>query len=142
MKINKTVSLKVIDANRKNAQRNTGPTSIAGKDAVRYNALKHGLLAKRIVLHNEEEEIEFQALMDELDQEFQPKGMLERMLTEENPPELGLQRTLSEKQQQREQERRAWGVWWSGGKGWTSGIRSEAEQFLGNDPPIRDWFET
>ena len=83
MKINKTVSLKVIDANRKNAQRNTGPTSIAGKGAVRYNAVKHGLLAKRIVLHNEEEETEFRTLMDELDQEFQPKGMLERMLTEE-----------------------------------------------------------
>jgi len=42
MKITKTVSQKVIDANRKNAQCNTGPTSSHGKDTVRYNAVKHG----------------------------------------------------------------------------------------------------
>jgi hypothetical protein len=83
MKIKKRVSQKVKDANRRNAQLNTGPASLAGKDAVRYNAMKHGLLAKRIVFRNEEEEAEFQALIDELEQEFRPEGVLERMLAEE-----------------------------------------------------------
>src|SRR5277367_1997921 len=83
MKIKKTVSQKVIDANRRNAQRNTGPTSPAGKRAVRYNAMQHGLLAKRIVFRDEVEEAEFQALMDDLEKEFRPEGVLERMLAEE-----------------------------------------------------------
>jgi len=83
MKINKTVSQKVLDANRKNAKRGPGPASAIGKAAVRYNAVKHGLLAKHIVFRKEEEEVEFQVLVDELEQEFQPEGVLERMLVEE-----------------------------------------------------------
>jgi hypothetical protein len=83
MKIKKTVWEKVIEANRRNSQLNTGPTSLAAKRAVRYNAIKHGLLAKRIVFRNEAEEAEFQALMDDLEKEFRPEGVLERMLAEE-----------------------------------------------------------
>ncbi|MFO0887832.1 MAG: hypothetical protein U0790_01670 [Isosphaeraceae bacterium] len=36
-----------IEANRRNAQRSTGPRTEAGKDKVRLNALKHGLDAAR-----------------------------------------------------------------------------------------------
>jgi hypothetical protein len=83
MRIKKTISQKVIEANRRNAQRSPGPISIKAKDAVRYNAMTHGLLAKRIVFRNEEEEAEFKALTDELEQEFRPEGVLEQMLAEE-----------------------------------------------------------
>lgn len=83
MRIKKTISQKVMDANRRNAQRSPGPASIKAKDAVRYNAMTHGLLAKRIVFRNDEEQAEFKALMDELEQEFRPEGVLEQMLAEE-----------------------------------------------------------
>jgi hypothetical protein len=39
-----------IRANRLNAQRSTGPQTENGKRAVRYNALKHGLLAEASLL--------------------------------------------------------------------------------------------
>lgn len=83
MKIKKTVSEKVITTNHKNAQQSTGPTSPAGKDAVRYNAVKHGLLAKRIIFRNEEEEAEFNLFRDELEQQEKPDSLLESMLVEE-----------------------------------------------------------
>src|SRR6516162_1766714 len=83
MKIEKTVSEKVIAANRANAQKSTGPKTEDAKLAVRLHAVKHGLLAKGIVFRNEEEQTEFQSLLDELEEEFQPEGVVERMLVEE-----------------------------------------------------------
>ncbi len=35
-----------IEANRKNAQKSTGPKSRQGKDTVSQNAVKHGLCAE------------------------------------------------------------------------------------------------
>lgn len=43
MRIKKTVSDKVKEANRKNAQNSTGPSTPAGKFVVSKNAGKHGL---------------------------------------------------------------------------------------------------
>ncbi len=40
-------------SNRRNAQHSTGPRTQPGKDAVRMNALKHGMTAKVAVLPNE-----------------------------------------------------------------------------------------
>src|SRR5207245_1575648 len=45
-----TTSDKQIEANRRNAEKSTGPTSPEGKFAVRLNALKHGLLARETVI--------------------------------------------------------------------------------------------
>ena len=80
MKIKKSVSEKVIAANRINAQQSTGPSNVT---AVRHNAVKHGLLAKQIIFRTEEEKSEFKVFVDALEQEFKPEGMLERMLVEE-----------------------------------------------------------
>ena len=38
-----------IEANRRNAQRNTGPKTDEGKDRVRRNAVKHGMTARTIM---------------------------------------------------------------------------------------------
>jgi hypothetical protein len=46
-------SLKQIEANRLNAQKSTGPRSIAGKAAVRFNALKSGIDAQSQVIPGE-----------------------------------------------------------------------------------------
>jgi hypothetical protein len=83
MRIQKTVSQKVKDANRENARESTGPTSVDGKAAARYNAVTHGLLAKRIILNNEEEKAEFQSLMGELEEKYRPQDIVERTLVEE-----------------------------------------------------------
>ena len=44
-----TVSSKQLEANRKNAQQG-GVKTLEGKAIVKYNALKHGLLAKEVVI--------------------------------------------------------------------------------------------
>jgi hypothetical protein len=39
-----------IDANRRNAEKSTGPVTPAGKDAVRHNAVRHGLRSRSLNL--------------------------------------------------------------------------------------------
>ena len=41
---------KAIEANRRNAQKSSGPRTAKGKEIVKWNAVKHGLLAKEIVI--------------------------------------------------------------------------------------------
>ena len=43
-----------INANRANAQKSTGPRSVEGKSASRFNALKHGIDAASIVIPGED----------------------------------------------------------------------------------------
>ncbi|MFO0954049.1 MAG: hypothetical protein U0835_23420 [Isosphaeraceae bacterium] len=43
-----------IDANRRNARKSTGPRTAAGKEAARFNALKHGARAETAVLPHED----------------------------------------------------------------------------------------
>ena len=50
-----------IDANRRNAQKSTGPTTPEGRAAVRHNALKHGLTAE-ILIPSMEDQPEFDRL--------------------------------------------------------------------------------
>jgi hypothetical protein len=49
-------SEKKAQANRQNALKSTGPKTPEGKDAVRLNAMKHGLLCQEVLLPGEDEE--------------------------------------------------------------------------------------
>jgi hypothetical protein len=42
-------------ANRRNAQKSTGPKTPEGKAVVRLNAMKHGLLSREVLLPDEDE---------------------------------------------------------------------------------------
>src|ERR1035437_8174608 len=57
-------TLRQIEANRRNAQKSTGPTSVTGKAVSSMNSLKTGLHAKSMVLPFENL-AEFQQLIDE-----------------------------------------------------------------------------
>jgi len=78
----KLVSMKQREANRHNAQRSTGPKTVEGKNAIRWNALKHGLLANAVVLP-QEDRAEYERLWAGLAESLQPVGMLEALLVEE-----------------------------------------------------------
>ena len=68
---------KQIEANRRNAQKSTGPKTPEGKAAIRLNALQHGLTARVAVLPFENAE-EFAGLCASLESEWQPQTPTER----------------------------------------------------------------
>lgn len=79
-----TVSSKQLEANRKNAQKG-GVKTPEGKAIVKYNALKHGLLAKEVVIttgDGAESQEEFNTLLEDLKAQLNPMGTLEEMLVE------------------------------------------------------------
>src|SRR5215472_13683497 len=76
------VSSKKVEANRRNAQRSTGPRSEAGKAVSRLNAMKHGLLARGVVIavgDYQEDGEEYAGLLDELTEQLQPEGIIEAL---------------------------------------------------------------
>jgi hypothetical protein len=76
------VSIRKIEANRRNAQHSAGPRTDAGKRASRMNALKHGLLANEVVITRgdyKEDEEAFTELLLELREQFTPVGVAEEL---------------------------------------------------------------
>lgn len=62
-------------ANRKNARKSTGPRTAAGKDAVRHNAVKHGLTARSCLLP-EESVVAYEAFCAQVFAEIAPRSSL------------------------------------------------------------------
>src|SRR5205814_451583 len=76
----KPLSESKILANRKNALRSSGPKTERGKRAVSRNAIKHGLLAREVVItagDGEESLEEFHALVEGLEKCYAPVGTIE-----------------------------------------------------------------
>jgi hypothetical protein len=79
-----TVSEKQLEANRENALKG-GVKTPEGKAIVKYNALKHGLLAKEIVItvgDGAENPEEFNGLLEDLKTQLKPEETLEEILVE------------------------------------------------------------
>jgi hypothetical protein len=75
-------SARQIAANRRNAEKCTGPKTDAGKAASRFNGLKHGLTAATVVLPCEDQ-IEYQELRARVLEDFTPENALEWMLVDQ-----------------------------------------------------------
>jgi hypothetical protein len=81
----KLVTAKQLAANRRNAQKSTGPRTLEGKAASRWNALKHGLLSRAVIppsLEPYESRADFESLLAALREEFAPASALEQLLIE------------------------------------------------------------
>ena len=79
------ISPRKLAANQKNAQWSTGPRTPEGKARVRHNALKHGLLAKEVIVpvgDEQEKRAEFDLFLDDLWQHYAPVGPIEAMLVD------------------------------------------------------------
>jgi len=83
MKHKKTVTRAVLAANRANAQSSTGPRTKQGKSNSSCNALRHGILARKVVLDTEEQRAEFQELLQSCKTEWGPEWLIEKFLVEE-----------------------------------------------------------
>ena len=70
-----------IIANRLNAQKSTGPRTPEGKAVVSQNAVKHGLLARQVVIRDEDPD-EFDSFRDGMLEELAPEGSVEALLAE------------------------------------------------------------
>ena len=66
-------------ANRRNAQRSTGPKTEEGKEKSRRNALKHGLTGEGIV-RPEEDEATLQEEIEKWSAELKPRNEIERSM--------------------------------------------------------------
>ncbi len=79
-----TVSQRQLEANRKNAKKG-GVKTAEGKAIAKYNALRHGLLAKEAVVtvgEGAEDPAEFETVAQDLKAQLRPEGTLEEMLVE------------------------------------------------------------
>ena len=70
-----------IEANRRNAQRSTGPRTRVGKARSEKNSLRHGLLSKQITLPDEDVE-QFLRFRKETLTEKAPTGPSEEVMVE------------------------------------------------------------
>jgi hypothetical protein len=71
---------KQINANRKNAQKSTGPRTAEGKAAVSHNAVKHGIFTNSVVFG--ENEADYEAFHDNMLAELDPVGAVETTMAE------------------------------------------------------------
>lgn len=82
----KTMSPAQLDANRRNAQKSTGPKTAEGKAIAKMNALKHGLLAQTVVVRGhkiKESPHVFRKLCQEFYTSLAPVGPLEETLVQQ-----------------------------------------------------------
>ena len=70
-----------IAAHRRNAKQSTGPRTAEGKVRASRTAMKHGLLARDVVIFGESEEA-YEALRDDVFDEVEPVGVQEEALAE------------------------------------------------------------
>jgi len=68
-------------ANRRNAQKSTGPRTSEGKAAISQNAVKHGLLTRQDVISSESQ-ADFDLYREQLLAELAPVSPMESMLAE------------------------------------------------------------
>jgi hypothetical protein len=79
------VSERRIQANRQNALRSTGPRTASGKRNVSRNAIKHGILAREVVItagDGKESLKEFHDLAEKLCELYEPVGVVEESLVQ------------------------------------------------------------
>jgi hypothetical protein len=80
---NTTTSPRKVEANRRNAQRSTGPKTSEGKAKSSQNSITHGIFVKKFLNGAAPETVaEIEALAAGIVEHYQPVGMLEEILVQ------------------------------------------------------------
>jgi hypothetical protein len=77
------ISQKKLEANRRNAQKSTGPKTAEGKAISSQNGLTHGLTSRKCPILPGENEDEYRELQDALTRDLKPRGAMQRELVED-----------------------------------------------------------
>jgi hypothetical protein len=72
-------SIRQIDANRRNARKSTGPTTVEGKQRSRCNAVRHGLTAETIIGALEDAD-DYKAFEAAIIRDYEARSVVEREL--------------------------------------------------------------
>jgi hypothetical protein len=83
--VKRSVSERKLRANRNNALRSTGPKTAQGKQHSSRNAVKHGILAREVLItagEGKENSEDFATLLQGLQEHYKPSGIVEEMLVE------------------------------------------------------------
>ncbi len=86
MNQNRPTSAKQIAANRRNAQKSTGPRTTEGRAVSKLNAFKHGILSKQVLVRGlafKESSRELDALHKRFWDDLMPVGPVEEMLVDQ-----------------------------------------------------------
>jgi len=83
MKHKKHVTEDVLAANRLNSQSSTGPSTKHGKARSSKNAVRHGVLARNVVLDTHKQWKEFRGLRKYCETDLRPEGLVEKLYVEE-----------------------------------------------------------
>ena len=92
------ISQKQHQSNLNNAQHSTGPTTPAGKAAIRFNALTYGLRT-RVTMVPGENAADYSQLWDELEADWQPQTRTERCYLETMVTSQWLLKRVAESEQ-------------------------------------------
>lgn len=85
----KATSPRKVEANRRNAQRSTGPKTPEGKAKSSQNSITHGILVKKFLDRARPETItEIESLAEAIREHYEPVGMLEDLLVQKIVIEL------------------------------------------------------
>ena len=80
---NGAISARKLEANRRNAQKSTGPRTARGKAVSRFNAVSHGLLARRVMFGaNGEVDPALQQLLESLRDRYGTRDIRTELLIE------------------------------------------------------------
>lgn len=80
----RTVSIRKIEANRRNALKSTGPKTLKGKVDSARNAVKHGLFSRQVMdfVSHGEDPTEYEETLNGLRAKYQPLGTAEELEVE------------------------------------------------------------
>jgi len=78
----KSISLAKLAANRRNGQKSKGPKTEEGKSRSRWNAVKHGVLSRRLLVLNDDDRETYALLLENLRRDLNPANVLEEILVE------------------------------------------------------------
>jgi hypothetical protein len=92
------ISDKQHQANQRNAQHSSGPTTPAGKEAIRFNALTYGLRTRASILPDENA-ADYSQLWDEMEADWQPQTRTERCYLETMVTSQWLLKRVAESEQ-------------------------------------------